>query len=111
MSPEAGELFSAWRRDMSDVKESLGKVNDLLGRLVGLEESRKYTERSLENLWARHNSLEERVTLVDKTLTSSFATVSGQAGQSSKLWDWVMPAAFGFGGSLVGGLILYLVQR
>jgi hypothetical protein len=111
LSPDAQHLLAAWSRDVSDLKEGIAKVNEFLGRLVGLEESRKYTERSLENLWARHNSLEERVTLVDKTLTSSFATVSVHTGQNSKLWDWVMPASFGFGGSLVGGLILYLVQR
>ena len=111
LSPDAQHLLAAWSRDVSDLKEGIAKVNEFLGRLVSVEESRKYTEESLKNLWARHNTLEERVTLVDKTLTSSVTAVSERAGQGSKLWDWVMPAIFGLGGSLVGGLLLYLVSR
>jgi len=111
LPPGALEMFESWRRDMDDVKDVLSKVGDLLSRLVGLEESRKYTEKSLENLWARHNQLESNVALIDKTLTTAVASVTERAGQGSRLWGWVMPAAFGFVGSLVGGLLLYLVAR
>jgi hypothetical protein len=111
LPPGAQEMFDTWRRDMDDVKGGLAKMGDLMSRLIGLEESRKYTEKSLENLWGRHSQLEANVALIDKTLTTAVASVTERAGQGSRLWGWLMPAAFGFVGSLVGGLLLYLVAR
>ena len=104
-------MVEEWRRGMHDMQSTLDKVNDLLARLVGLEESRKYTEKSLEGLWVRHNILDDRVTLMDKTLTARVATVNVHAGHSTKMWGWIFPALLGFGGSLTGGLLLYLVTR